>query len=576
MKRILFLVLLLLGWANSYAQIAGWQTAWTYPEYPSGQTSGSAMVQDRAGNLYVTGIYKDSFYQHQQSTFLLKYTPTGQMLWRKNLTANGTRVVGASVRIDSLDRLYVAGNYGEYSTPYAPATNYNLLIDTVVAADSAVNARYNGFLFCLDTSGHRRWNKFFTGTGGITFNGFAVNKSGQIAMTGEYIDTLRIDTFMVTQPLVGQLPQSFIARFDENGNSKMLRSAFTSKSLGGCYINAKNDIYVTGQFRSYIKFDGVRFDDQSTGSILENGFIVKLDSMGKAQWITGTAGYLPPSGPSTFGTTSLGAPLEKPNGNILIGGSYGGCSMSAKNGSLTLPHSDQYPHFLLCLNPAGTPIWLKGSNPQTGGSATLGGVTVDANNNIYITGSVYDGPAKWGTDTITWGNTTSRTDAFLYKLDSNGKLLWGRFAGGSIHDYGCAVVLTPDGNSVYMAGYSASPDSMNFGTFKEPVAGVFTLFVAKTSTAPLKVSDIPAASDFEVVLYPNPAGETLGVKLPQGLQIKEALIVDATGQVRLQMEAPPSHGSEVSLPVSLLPPGNYFLLLRAKDGRQSAKSFTRL
>lgn len=114
-------------------------------------------------------------------------------------------------------------------------------------------------------------------------------------------------------------------------------------------------------------------------------------------------------------------------------------------------------------------------------------VASDTANNLYCIGSAYN-PGIWGSDTVGWGNTPTWggaypfTNAFLYKLNPTGKLLWARFAGGMGHDGGVCPLIAPDGTSVYVAGSSSSPDSMSFGTYWQPTTGAYTLFVAKTST----------------------------------------------------------------------------------------------
>lgn len=572
MKQVLFLACALLLWINGYSQITGWQAAWTYPQYPAGHTSAHQIIQDRAGNIYALGNYRDSFYQHAPSGFLIKYSPTGQLIWRKDFTGYGIRTTAANcIGIDSLDRIYVAGNYGLYNSLYSSKSNLSLLIDTLVQSDTAENGSYNGFLFCLDTSGHRKWSKFLNGDSAASIISLSVNKAGDIALIGSYLDAFRLGSLMVTQPPGGQ-QRYFITRLNSSGDAQMLRGAYRNKRLNGCYINNEREIFVSGVFSGWTQFDSIRLNSQSTGAVIETGFVVKFDSTGAAKWVKGVYGHMPPSGPSVFGTVSLWNITEQPNGNIILTGDYYTCSVSAGNRQFALPFSGQNTPFIICLDSSGNPVWIKGAQPEV--ETTIGRAVSDTANNIYCTGSTYD-PTIWGSDTVSWGNTTLRTDAFLYKLNPLGKLLWARFAGSSGHDGGGCPLLTAGGTAVYIAGVSEGPDSMNFGSFKRPTAGVFTLFVAKTGTEPLSVESIPKTSAFPVTLFPNPAGETLSVKIPEKVQLKEVLVVDVAGQVRLQMTAPPNHGSEVRVPVGLLSPGQYFLVLTAKDGSRAVQSFTR-
>ena len=470
--------------------------------------------------------------------------------------------------IDSNDRLYLAGNYGSFynANRYGPYDT-TLFIDTLVVTSGGTRA----FLMCIDTSGKRIWRKFYPPDYSMSIQSFAVNRGGKMVIMGDYGDTLRLDGQTLTEPWSNS-SRHFIARLDTNGTTQMLRGAYSAPLLHECHINEREEIYITGAFSGWVKFDSIRLNSQSTGAVIETGFVAKFDSTGVAKWVRGVYGHMPPSGPSVFGTVSLWNITEQPNGNILLTGNYYTCSVSAGNNRFTLPFSGQNTPFIICLDSFGNPVWIKGAQPEV--ETTIGRVVSDTANNIYCTGSTYD-PTVWGSDTVSWGNTTLHTDAFLYKLNPMGKLLWARFAGSSGHDGGGCPLLTADGTAVYIAGVSEGPDSMNFGSFKRPTAGVFTLFVAKTGTEALSVEGIPQGSDFPLTLFPNPAGETITARFGETVVLREGLVVDVAGQVRLQMTAPPNHGSEVKVPVGLLSPGQYFLVLTAKDGSRAVQSFTR-
>ena len=102
-------------------------------------------------------------------------------------------------------------------------------------------------------------------------------------------------------------------------------------------------------------------------------------------------------------------------------------------------------------------LWARsaGDNDEDGGYS----VTVDASDNVYVTGYFFSGFIKF--DSVTTLFNIGSYDMFIVKYNSSGAVLWAQGAGDNGDDYGRAVI-TDDFNNVYVAG-SFQSHYLNFG-----------------------------------------------------------------------------------------------------------------
>jgi hypothetical protein len=122
------------------------------------------------------------------------------------------------------------------------------------------------------------------------------------------------------------------------------------------------------------------------------------------------------------------------------------------------------PNFPLIIDPSISWHTFLGQGGTNLGRA----ITVDASNNVYVTGS----------SNVTWGDPvtdhSSGYDGFIAKLSSSGSLTWNTFFGGSGSDNGHGIAVDTSGN-IYVAGYSTS----NWGSPIVSFAGGFDAFGLK-------------------------------------------------------------------------------------------------
>ena len=114
-------------------------------------------------------------------------------------------------------------------------------------------------------------------------------------------------------------------------------------------------------------------------------------------------------------------------------------------------------NFLVKYDTNGKVLWAK---PTAGLSAygTQNSLAIDKLGQVYVAGS-FNFALKF--DGISLANTVDGNDEiFLVKYDPNGRVLWGRSAGGTGHDE-CYGVAVDDAGSSYIIGDFM--DSANFG-----------------------------------------------------------------------------------------------------------------
>ena len=124
------------------------------------------------------------------------------------------------------------------------------------------------------------------------------------------------------------------------------------------------------------------------------------------------------------------------------------------------------PQYALTIDPSLVWNTFLGGGGDDYGNA----IAVDGSGNVYVTG---DSWASWGTPVRAYAG--GLTEAFVAKLDSNGKLQWNTFLGGSGDSSGYGISVDGNGNS-YVAGTSGSTWGSPVRAFSN---GSYDAFAAK-------------------------------------------------------------------------------------------------
>lgn len=123
-------------------------------------------------------------------------------------------------------------------------------------------------------------------------------------------------------------------------------------------------------------------------------------------------------------------------------------------------HNEDSSTFLLKLAPNGTILW-SGIFPTGGWWRGNNGMTLDSQNNIILTGSIY-GTSDFPTATYNILNSDSE-NALIHKLSSNGSLIWTYIVGGTNDDY-CNSADVDNNDDIIISGETRSTDFPSTGS----------------------------------------------------------------------------------------------------------------
>ena len=142
--------------------------------------------------------------------------------------------------------------------------------------------------------------------------------------------------------------------------------------------------------------------------------------------------------------------------------------------------------FLVKMNTSGQRIWgtyIGGNNKDYGAK-----IDITQNGFIYITGNTRSntGIATSGVhkDTI----SSSKSDAFIIKLNLSGIRIWGTYFGGSDDDYANSIVVCNNGH-LYISGVTESTNGISTaGTHQTVNAGGRDAFIARFDSTGQRIS----------------------------------------------------------------------------------------
>ncbi len=234
----------------------------------------------------------------------------------------------------------------------------------------------------------------------------------------------------------------------------------------GDYINYGNavavdksgNVFVAGDFFGQAVFGDVTLTSAGETDL----FLAKYDQNGALQWAQRAGGV----GADAGNHVAVDAA-----GNVYITGWF---RDSATFGNVTLTNTGEYTAFVARYDPNGNLRWAvrPDSSQYSYGSA----VAVDSVGNIILAGT-YEGAIRFGQTNL---RAVGQTDAFLAKLDSNGRATWALTAGGGGEDFAAGVALDASGNPHLAGSFSGNAW---FGRNYLSSLGESDIFVAKFDKA---------------------------------------------------------------------------------------------
>lgn len=525
------------------------------------------MKVDAVGNIYLFGetestsfkvdenyLFKN-FPPRIQNSFLLKYSESGKLLWKKVLYNDiGMSVFGLD--IDLNQNILLTGHFsGSY-----------LNVDSVKFTN--IYNSNNIFIIKLDQSGriinHKVYSTLLsqiTTYGGITHD--AKNHYYLAGSTESNIYNQNNDTIFKRDRKDGNI--LIIMKMDSLLNIQWVKS-FGGKGdlIFDVSCDQEDNLIVYGWYRyRTLTIDSLMVNNYtkeyapSVGYGDEELFITKLDSNGKAIWLK----------------TISGARAEYPSydditldnaGNIYLGGIFKSDTLFF-NENVHLIRTknvlDYFDLFYAKLDKNGECKWAK---KIINGNDLIDDMSIHLlnNGNLIITGN-YDSTAFKSGPVIL--SNKGHGDCFIFLANNEGDIISGTSFGGD--DIEWDQQITSYDTSIYIFGAFSSKELQirNEVLVNDTIDGTTDAIFIK-----LHIDSLTSINDFKpgsenIIVYPNPVNDFLYISTPEYFNIQAFGIHDITGKY---------YSVELinkELNLSILPVGMYFLSVELSDHRKVIK-----
>ncbi len=238
---------------------------------------------------------------------------------------------------------------------------------------------------------------------------------------------------------------AFIVKFDKDGKV-LWANHMGGTGIDGAFQCATDgyNVYVVGEVSiGPCVFGGDTF--LIAGNTGHKLFLAKFDSLGGLKWIQFDGGN----------GSSIGVSVCTDNQrNVYVAGGFVGSNMLLD--SVLVMNEGQMDIFLAKYDTSGNVLWAKGIGGV--GNENANSVVCDDLGNVYLAGS-FESPLLTGLPQA--DANKGGTDAVVYKINSNGAVVWGRGLGGEDNDGANAVAVL--GTDVYLGGAFKSPQ-LSFDT----------------------------------------------------------------------------------------------------------------
>lgn len=316
----------------------------------------------------------------------------------------------------------------------------------------------DAFLAKFNAKGNRVWATYFGGVGSENGYSVATDKEGNVYVTGETSNSLGIATGGAAQVSSGGGYDAWLAKFDANG---VLQWATYYGGAGADYgrsiaTDSRGNVYLTGITASTNNIATAGAHQPALGGG-NDAFLVKFNKNGVRQWGTYYGGTATESG--------FAIAIDA-NDYVYLTGLTGSANNIATSACFQSVKSMGNDAYLVKFDSDGIRQWGTYFGGNNSDNAT--GIAVNKNNGVYITGNTTS--TNIATASSHQAVNNGSTDAFLTKFDSDGKLKWCTYYGGTGTENGRQVSVDKNG-FVYLSGNTTSAADIATANSIQPVYG---------------------------------------------------------------------------------------------------------
>lgn len=253
----------------------------------SGNERGLGVISDNLGNIYLagetpatlniatTGSHQTTYGGGGLDAFVVKFNSNGTRQWATYYGGSGSEFF-YHIALDNQKNVYATGG-----------SNSSSNIATTGAFKTTLGGSDDGILVKFDANGVRQWGTYIGGTlsdWGLSVSIFKNN----LYLTGVTNSNAQIATMGALQTTYGGTQDGFAMKFDLNGNRSWgtYIGGSGSEALWRSAVDKFGNLYLTGQTMSSTGISSQGSFQQNYSGSSWNAFLIKLDSVGQRQWGT--------------------------------------------------------------------------------------------------------------------------------------------------------------------------------------------------------------------------------------------------------------------------------------------------
>lgn len=345
--------------------------------------------------------------------------------WAIDFGAAGTTLL-SDIATDNGGDVYITGTLDGVAD-FDPSENVHELQSTPDEEGDGFIVRYSG-------AGELQWaRQLAVGVGWGEATAVAVDGQGNVYCAGGFSVQAAFGTEILRSP---GADGAYVAKYAADGTLLWVRQLGMGDAADSAAwdvaVDTGDGVYVVGQFYGRASFGSYLLTSQESLDV----FLVKLDgSDGEVLWAQQAGGPDRDDGCWSVGVVGT---------SVYIAGEFEG---TAGFGPYTVTSAGDTDCFIARIDAQdGQYAWVR----QMGGSGMddSWALAADDAGHVYVTGG-FEGNCRFGDQIL---KSEGYLDAYLTKLDSDGKFFWTRGLGGPDVDCGIDVALDPSGLP-YVTGF---------------------------------------------------------------------------------------------------------------------------
>jgi gliding motility-associated-like protein len=302
---------------------------------------------DSDGNIFVSGYYSGtmtvdgttlSSNQGSQDIFLAKLDPAGNLIWIRDFGGVDHDFL-YDLGIDQSGNAVITGKFK--GTVTIGAETYISAIDPEDNGPS-----YDIFVVKYDAAGTVLWSKHGRAKYDDRGTGIAINASNEIALIGQFSDTLYFDNTYLNQVF----NTGFVMLMDSDGDELWMRKMSASMCVPYDITFYQDTLmYVTGDFTGQLAVFAAPLVT-TTSSFQSKVFLLKMNTQGDVLWLENDGSN------SSFSSRAVAV---DPNGNAMLTG-YFRCRLdeySQQHGDGVFYSAGRRDIFITQYSSGGTRMW---------------------------------------------------------------------------------------------------------------------------------------------------------------------------------------------------------------------------